>query len=80
MLAVSETLNLGCRMGMDPKVLSQIINTSSGRCWSSEVYNPVPGEFEWEWNWETHDDPRIYQESYLACLRHEITPVALECI
>lgn len=30
-------------MGLDPKVLSSIINVSSGRCWSSEVYNPVPG-------------------------------------
>jgi 3-hydroxyisobutyrate dehydrogenase len=43
MIAVSETMNLGCRLGMDPKVLSGIINTSSGRCWSSEIYNPVPG-------------------------------------
>lgn len=30
-------------MGLDPKLLSSIINTSSGRSWSSEVYNPVPG-------------------------------------
>lgn len=35
---------LNClRLGMDPKILSGIINKSSGRCWSSEVYNPVPG-------------------------------------
>ena len=31
------------RLGLDPKVLAGIVNTSSGRCWSSEVYNPVPG-------------------------------------
>ncbi len=30
-------------MGIDPKLLASIINTSSGRCWSSEIYNPVPG-------------------------------------
>lgn len=30
-------------MGLDAKQLASIINTSSGRCWSSEVYNPVPG-------------------------------------
>ena len=30
-------------IGMDPKVLSSVMNTSTARCWSSEVYNPVPG-------------------------------------
>ncbi|KAG0276906.1 hypothetical protein BGZ95_006855 [Linnemannia exigua] len=38
-----QTMNLGVRMGMDPKLLAGILNTSSGRCWSSEVYNPCPG-------------------------------------
>lgn len=36
-------MNLGVRMGMDPKLLAGIINSSSGRCWSTEVYNPYPG-------------------------------------
>ena len=31
------------RLGLDPKLLSSIFNMSTGRCWSSEVYNPVPG-------------------------------------
>ena len=43
MIGVSETMNLGIRLGMDPGILSQIINSSSGRCWSSDTYNPVPG-------------------------------------
>jgi 3-hydroxyisobutyrate dehydrogenase len=30
-------------LGLDPKLLSSVINTSSGRSWSSEIYNPVPG-------------------------------------
>lgn len=34
------------RLGLDPKVLSGIVNTSSGRCWSSDTYNPVPGVLE----------------------------------
>ncbi|KAG0254013.1 hypothetical protein DFQ27_007090 [Actinomortierella ambigua] len=46
MIATSETMNLGVRMGMDPKLLAGILNTSSGRCWSSEVYNPCPGVLE----------------------------------
>jgi len=43
MIGVCEALNLGIKMGMDPKVLSKIFNTSTARSWSSEVYNPVPG-------------------------------------
>lgn len=43
MIAASETMNLGVRMGMDPKLLAGIINSSSGKCWSTEVYNPCPG-------------------------------------
>lgn len=43
MSVVSEAMNLGMKMGADPKVLASIINTSSGRCWSSDTYNPVPG-------------------------------------
>jgi 3-hydroxyisobutyrate dehydrogenase len=33
-------------LGLDPKMLAKIINMSSGRCWSSELYNPVPGVIE----------------------------------
>lgn len=43
MIATSEALNLGVKLGLDPKKLTDIINTSTGRCWSSETYNPVPG-------------------------------------
>ena len=46
MIATAEAMNLGVALGMDPKVLAGIINTSSGRCWSSEVYNPYPGVVE----------------------------------
>uniref|UniRef100_A0A6M2DM99 3-hydroxyisobutyrate dehydrogenase n=1 Tax=Xenopsylla cheopis TaxID=163159 RepID=A0A6M2DM99_XENCH len=43
MIGVSECMNLGKRLGLDPKTLMDIVNASTGRCWSSEVYNPVPG-------------------------------------
>jgi 3-hydroxyisobutyrate dehydrogenase len=46
MTAVSEAMNIGVKSGADPKVLAGIINTSSGRCWSSDTYNPVPGVME----------------------------------
>ncbi|KAK4983961.1 hypothetical protein LTR66_008645, partial [Elasticomyces elasticus] len=29
--------------GLDPVALADMINTSTGRCWPSEVNNPVPG-------------------------------------
>ncbi|TVP56960.1 MAG: 3-hydroxyisobutyrate dehydrogenase [Halomonadaceae bacterium] len=43
MIGVSEAMSLGVTLGMDPKVLAEVINTSSGRCWSSDTYNPFPG-------------------------------------
>jgi len=43
MIGVSEAMNLGVALGIDAKVLAGIINTSSGRCWSSDTYNPYPG-------------------------------------
>lgn len=46
MIGVSEAMALGVNLGMDPKVLADIINASSGRCWSSDTYNPFPGVME----------------------------------
>lgn len=43
MIGTAEAMNLGVALGMEPEVLAGIINTSSGRCWSSDTYNPYPG-------------------------------------
>jgi 3-hydroxyisobutyrate dehydrogenase len=43
MIGTAETLQLGVNLGLDPKVLSQIMLQSSGRNWSLELYNPYPG-------------------------------------
>ncbi|WP_210396931.1 3-hydroxyisobutyrate dehydrogenase [Motiliproteus sediminis] len=43
MAGTAEALNLGINNGLDPAVLSEIMLKSSGRNWSLEVYNPVPG-------------------------------------
>ncbi|CAG8469751.1 1494_t:CDS:2 [Diversispora eburnea] len=43
MIGLSETMNLGIKLGLEPKLLSEILNSSSGQCWSSEKYNPCPG-------------------------------------
>jgi 3-hydroxyisobutyrate dehydrogenase len=46
MAAVAEAMALGEALGIDPKVLGGIINSSTGRCWSSDTYNPMPGVIE----------------------------------
>jgi 3-hydroxyisobutyrate dehydrogenase len=43
MIATAEGMTLAAKLGMDPKVFAAIVNTSSGRCWSSDTYNPYPG-------------------------------------
>lgn len=46
MIGVSEAMALGNALGIDTKVLAGIINSSTGRCWSSDTYNPWPGIIE----------------------------------
>ncbi len=46
MIGTSEALNLGIANGLDAKVLSEIMNKSSGRNWVLDVYNPMPGVME----------------------------------
>lgn len=43
MTGTSEALKLGIDNGLDPAVLSEIMNNSSGGNWVLEKYNPVPG-------------------------------------
>ncbi|MEX3952354.1 3-hydroxyisobutyrate dehydrogenase [Paraburkholderia sp. EG287B] len=46
MAGVAEAMALGEALGIDPNVLGGIMNTSTGRCWSSDTYNPYPGVIE----------------------------------
>eukprot|EP00659_Diplonema_papillatum_P018017 gene18017-27746_t len=46
MVAVSEAMLIGTKLGCDPKTLAKVLNTSTGRCWSSDTYNPYPGAVE----------------------------------
>lgn len=43
MIGTAEALQLGVANGLDVKVLSEIMQKSSGRNWSLDVYNPYPG-------------------------------------
>ncbi|KAF9448211.1 hypothetical protein P691DRAFT_775588 [Macrolepiota fuliginosa MF-IS2] len=42
-LATSEAMNLGMRLGLDPKTLSDCFANSSGGNWTNSTMNPVPG-------------------------------------
>ena len=43
MIAVSEAMSLGGKLGLDPQRLFDTLSTSTGACWALENYNPLPG-------------------------------------
>ncbi|KAH8922322.1 3-hydroxyisobutyrate dehydrogenase, partial [Atractiella rhizophila] len=43
MTGTAEAMLLGSKLGLKPEVLAAVINSSTGRCWASELNNPVPG-------------------------------------
>jgi len=43
MIGTSEAMNLGISLGLDPKLLTSIMGSATGRCWSVDTYNPCPG-------------------------------------
>eukprot|EP00916_Digyalum_oweni_P026877 GHVL01044130.1.p1 GENE.GHVL01044130.1~~GHVL01044130.1.p1 ORF type:complete len:321 (+),score=62.74 GHVL01044130.1:432-1394(+) len=43
MIGVSEGYRLAEDLGVDTSVFNKVVNSSSGRCWVSDSYNPVPG-------------------------------------
>ncbi|KAF2744292.1 hypothetical protein M011DRAFT_429720 [Sporormia fimetaria CBS 119925] len=45
-VATAEAMNMGIRWGLEPKALAGMLNISTGKCWPSEVNNPVPGVIE----------------------------------
>ena len=45
-IATCEAMHMGTKWGLDPHELAEMINTATGRCWPSEVNNPVPGVVE----------------------------------
>ena len=42
MIGICEAMSLGESLGVDPKVLANVMNVSTAKCWSSEVNNPHP--------------------------------------
>jgi 3-hydroxyisobutyrate dehydrogenase-like beta-hydroxyacid dehydrogenase len=42
-IATCEAMHMGIAWGLDPHALASLVNISTGKCWPSEVNNPVPG-------------------------------------
>jgi 3-hydroxyisobutyrate dehydrogenase len=42
-LATCEAMHMGISWGLEPRRLADLINVSTGKCWPSEINNPVPG-------------------------------------
>jgi len=41
-IATCEAMSMGIKWGLEPKALAGMINTATGKCWPSEINNPVP--------------------------------------
>eukprot|EP00753_Platysulcus_tardus_P000728 PLAT10670.1.p2 GENE.PLAT10670.1~~PLAT10670.1.p2 ORF type:complete len:311 (+),score=154.28 PLAT10670.1:184-1116(+) len=70
--AVAEAMAMGVKLGADASTLAGIINTSSGRCWSSDTYNPVPGVMEGV------PSSRDYEGGFAAKLMNKDVGLALD--
>ncbi len=73
MAGTSEALQLGIDNGLDAKVLSEIMLTSSGRNWTLELYNPCPDVLP---NVPSSND---YQGGFMVDLMAKDLGLAAEC-
>ncbi|KAJ5414088.1 3-hydroxyisobutyrate dehydrogenase [Penicillium cosmopolitanum] len=71
----SEAMLLGKRLGVDPQVLADIINSSTGRCWSSEINHPVPEVKVGESSPPAH---RGYEGGFVTKLAHKDLALAVK--
>jgi 3-hydroxyisobutyrate dehydrogenase len=74
MAGLSESLALGVKLGIDPKVLSNVMAVSSSRCWSLDTYNPIPGVME------NVPSSRNYENGFSMELMYKDLRIALECL
>ena len=73
MIACSEGLAFGEKLGMDPKKLQEILSTTTASCFSMKQGNPVPG------NIPTSPASNNYEGGFsVGKLRKDVS-LALEC-
>ena len=73
MAGLSESLALGVKLGADPKILSEIMGVSTGRCWSLDTCNPIPGIMEGV------PAARDYENGFSTALISKDLGIALDC-
>ncbi len=73
MVGLAESLALGVKLGMDPKVLSDVMAVSSARCWSLDTYNPVPNVLP------STPSSRNYDNGFSMELITKDIKIALDC-
>jgi 3-hydroxyisobutyrate dehydrogenase len=73
MAGLSESLSLGVKLGIDPKVLSEIMAVSSARCWSLDTYNPIPNVMA------NVPSSRDYENGFSMELMTKDLKIAMEC-
>ncbi|GAB1730509.1 hypothetical protein NU195Hw_g5993t1 [Hortaea werneckii] len=74
MAGLSEAMLLGKRLGLEPQVLANIINKSTGACWSSQVNMPVPGVQVGDASPPSH---RGYKGGFVTKLAHKDLALAV---
>lgn len=73
MSGLSESLSLGVKLGIDPKILSEIMGVSSARCWSLDTYNPIPNILP------NAPSSRDYENGFSMDLITKDLKIAMEC-
>jgi 3-hydroxyisobutyrate dehydrogenase-like beta-hydroxyacid dehydrogenase len=73
MIAASEGMVLGEKLGIDPKTLMEILSVSTSSCWSITTANPRPG------NIETAPASKNYEGGFQVGLIRKDLALALEC-
>ena len=80
-IATCEAMNMGIKWGLDGKVLADMINSATGKCWPSDANNPVPGVLEnapasrdYEGGFGTSLMLKDLGLALAACAQHDIVP------
>ena len=73
MRSICEAMNLGANLGMDPKILKNILSKCTSNCWSLNECNPMPNVVE--------DTPasRNYENGFASNLIQKDLFLAMEC-
>jgi len=72
MTAVAEGISMGEKLGMDPKILNEVLSVSTSGCWSTRVQCPRPGVIE------TSPSSNDYNGGFMTALMRKDMSLAME--